>query len=247
MKNIRIILLSLALLVPGGLILGQEQGSAPAAQPTQSATQSPNSTEQRDLSNAATGHEGENSKAEEEGEENVGFKQSPMVKRLGGMLGLGPAGSYWLFWSLNFGVIFAVLIWLTRSKLVVAVRERNALLRKSMEEAKKASEEANAKLADIQSRLSKLDSEVAALTTQAEADFKSEEERIRAAAEQDAKHVVEAAEQEIAAAAKNARRELKAFAADLAVGLAEKKISVDENTDQHLVRSFVDQLGKDGK
>jgi len=55
--------------------------------------------------------------------------------------------------------------------------------------------------------------------------------------------IVTAAEQEIASAAKAARRQLTAYAADLAVGLARKQIHVDAATDQTLVRSFGGQLG----
>jgi hypothetical protein len=44
------------------------------------------------------------------------------------------------------------------------------------------------------------------------------------------------------AAAKLAHRELKAFAADLAVSLAKKQIRVDPSTDQALMRSFTEQL-----
>ena len=44
------------------------------------------------------------------------------------------------------------------------------------------------------------------------------------------------------AAAKAARRELTAYAADLAVGLAQKQIRVDAATDQALVREFAGQL-----
>ena len=50
------------------------------------------------------------------------------------------------------------------------------------------------------------------------------------------------AEQEIVAAAKAARRQLTAHAADLAVGLAQKQIHVDPATDQALVRNFAGQL-----
>ena len=49
-------------------------------------------------------------------------------------------------------------------------------------------------------------------------------------------------EQEIAAAAKLARRELTAYAANLAVSLAAKQIKVDTATDQALVRSFAQEL-----
>jgi len=72
--------------------------------------------------------------------------------------------------------------------------------------------------------LARLDAESPSFATAAEADFSVEEQRIKAAAEQDAKHVIASAEQEIAAASRSAQRELKSFVADLAVGLAEEKI-----------------------
>ena len=58
---------------------------------------------------------------------------------------------------------------------------------------------------------------------------------------------MQGAEQEIAAAARLARGELKSYAAELAVSLAEKKIEVSAATDRALVREFTDQLGEDGK
>ena len=79
-----------------------------------------------------------------------------------------------------------------------------------------------------------------------EAGAKAEEERTKAAAEEERLRIVHSAEQEIAMAATAARRELKAYAADLAVSLAEKKINVGPGTDQALVRDFTAQLGKDG-
>ena len=82
----------------------------------------------------------------------------------------------------------------------------------------------------------------------AEKDAVAEEARIKSAAEEDARKIVESADQEIAAAAKSARRELTAYAANLAVSLAAKQIKVDATTDQALVRGFANQLGpKAGK
>ena len=81
----------------------------------------------------------------------------------------------------------------------------------------------------------------------AEREAAAEEERIRASAEEDKHKVVEAAESEIAAIARSARHDLKSFAASLAVDIAAHKIKVDDNTDQALVRQFVDHLGKDGQ
>ena len=76
-----------------------------------------------------------------------------------------------------------------------------------------------------------------------EADLAAEEARIKAAAEEDGRKIVESAEQEIAAAAKAARRDLTNYAADLAISLAKKQIHVDTSTDSSLVRSFADRLG----
>lgn len=186
---------------------------------------------------------------EASGEEGAEFKQSPTVRKLAKMTGLEPKTAYWIFITLNF-VILAVFFWWILVKKVnigQSMRDRTTMIQKGMEEAKKASLEANSRLGDIENRLAKLDGEVASLRTTAEADFAAEEIRIKQATEADARRVVEAAEQEIASASKNAQRELKAFVADLSVDLASKKIRVDSAADQGLIRSFVSQLGKDGK
>jgi F-type H+-transporting ATPase subunit b len=130
---------------------------------------------------------------------------------------------------------------------VQAFRARTAAIQKGIEEARKASTEANARLVQIQQHLAKLDSEVAEIRAAADADFSTEEQHIKQAAEEDARRVIETAESEIATAAKSARRGLKVYAADLAVELAKKNIKVDAETDAGLVRGFVSQLGKDGK
>ncbi len=96
-----------------------------------------------------------------------------------------------------------------------------------MQEAQKASEEARLKLAEIESRLQKLDTEIGMIRDAAEKEGAAEEARIKAAALEDARKIVNSAEQEISAAAKSARRQLTSYAADLAVGLAQKQIRVD--------------------
>ena len=67
-----------------------------------------------------------------------------------------------------------------------------------------------------------------------------------AAAAEEARRISESASQEIAAATKAARRELTAYAADLAVSLASKQIHVDTATDQALVRRFAQQITNGG-
>lgn len=169
------------------------------------------------------------------------------AEKFGSKLGLGPDLSFWLSILLNFGGVAAVVYVLLKSKLPQAFRDRTVAIQKGIKEAQAASADASRRLGDIESRLSKLDDEVAEIRASAEREAAAEEERIRQAAEEDKKKVVQAAEAEIAAIARNARRELKGYAASLAVDLAAREIRVDEPTDQALVRDFVGQLGKDGK
>jgi len=181
-----------------------------------------------------------------EGEENAEFKQSPSVRFLARITGLSLGAAYWLAIALNFAVIAGAVIWFVRSKLPGMFRARTESIRKTMDEAQRASADAGRRLSEIEGRLSKLDSEIAAMRSQAEAEAAGEEQRIKAAAEEDARKIVESAGQEVEAAARLAHRDLKAYAAELAVSLAEKRIQVDAATDRTLVESFVGQLGQNG-
>ena len=181
--------------------------------------------------------------AGEEKGENEEFKRSGSVRFLARVTGLSLEHAYWVAVLLNFAVIAVAIIWISRSKLPGLFRNRTQSIQKAMEEARRTSEDANRRLADIEARLSKLDTEINSMRATAEQESAAEEARIREAAELDARKVVEAAEQEIDAAAKTARRELKAYAAELAVSVAKQQILVDASTDQALVRNFSEQLG----
>ncbi len=188
----------------------------------------------------------------EEKDEMEEFKHSASVRLVSRITGLNLQQSYWLCFIFNFAVIAGLLIWAGRKYLPAMFRDRTAAIQKAMQEAQKASEEARRKLAEIETRLQKLDVEIGMMRNQAEKEGAVEEARIQATAEEDARKIVASAEQEIAAAAKAARRQLTAHAAELAVGIAAKQIRVDAATDQALVRDFAAQLatsdksGKDG-
>lgn len=189
--------------------------------------------------NAELAKESREAAGEDEQEQ---FKHSASVKLVAKYTGLSLEHAYWLCVLLNFGVIAGTVFYLSKKKLPGVFRDRTASIQQAMQEARKASEEANRRLGEIETRLSRLDSEIAGMRATAEKDAVAEEARIKAAAEEDARKIVESAEQEIAAAAKLARRELTNFAADLAVSLAARQIKVDTATDQALVRGFAQEL-----
>ncbi len=230
-----------------GAASSQENGTQPVPQ---------KSVSQQKAATGAQAQGGENSgasfgqelaeasrEAAGEKEENAQFKFSRSVRWMGKELGIGVHGAYWLAFILNFAVLAVLIYLLSRSRIPAMFRSRTATIRRAMEEAGKASAEANRRLGEIEARLARLDHEIAAMHQQAEKEAASEEEKLRLAAAQDARRVVEAAEQEIAAAASLARRELKAYAAELSVAMAEKRIHIDKDTDAALVRDFAEQLG----
>lgn len=170
------------------------------------------------------------------------FKESPSVQWLARLTGLPLKWAFWAAVIFNFAIVAAVVGYLGRKYVPGIFRRRTEGIQREMREAEKASAEANRRLSDIEARLARLDGEIAEMRAAAEKEAAAEEERIRAAAEQDKERIVTAAQQEIAMAARLARRELQAHAAELAVSLAAKRIRIDAATDQALVRHFTGQL-----
>jgi F-type H+-transporting ATPase subunit b len=238
-----------ALLLPGavGISVARAQQSSAAAQKQES-----ESAPRRRGTAQQLAHESREAAGEEK-DETAEFKQSASVRLVARLTGLSLSNAYMFSVVLNFVVIAAVILWAGRKYLPRMLHDRTASIQKAMQEAQKASEEARRRLAEIESRLMRLDGEIGMMRDAAEREAADEESRIHAAAQEDARKMVESAQQEIASAAKTARRELTAYAADLAVSLAQKQIHVDAATDRTLVRNFADELGsssgagKDGR
>jgi len=271
MKHTKIRVAALALLCIGlalGVVSAQEHGTSassssssnqPAQQTSNPEQQSQASTGQQTQPgnpNAEFGNElakTSEAAAEEAGKRDAKVamelkaEHSPVVSWIGRVIKIGPEGAYVLSLIINFAILVAFFWILLKGKIPQMFRERTAAIKKGIQEAQAASADASRRLKAVEERLAKLDTEVAEIRASAEREAADEEGRIRQAAEDDKRKVVEAVETEITAIARNARRELKGYAAALAVDLASRKIRVDEHTDQALVREFVDQLGKDGK
>jgi F-type H+-transporting ATPase subunit b len=235
--------LAFALTFTGYALWAQESSPAGPSQPqAQPQSENPNAAIGQDLSEAS--HSAEES---EEHEENAQFKYSPTMKWVARHLNTDPHVAYFVSLVINFGLLALFFYVLLRGRIPALFRDRSASIQKSLREAQEASADAGKRLSAIEARLAKLDTEISGIRSEAEKQAALEEERIRAAAEQDKHKVVESAKTEIDSIARNARRELKSYAASLAIDVAAQRIRVDERADQALVREFVDQLGKDGK
>ena len=222
-------------MAPAGILRAQE-----SAKPASSATAEP-AAKAEQQSEKAEGQE-----KVKEGEAADAIRHSPTVKWIARHTGLTDSQVYWVSIGLNFAVIFFAMAGLMRKKLPGYFSGRTVAIQKGIEEARKMSEDARRRLADVEGRLSRLDAEIAAMRSEADENAKAEEQRILAAGEEERKRIVASAEQEIEMAANTARRELKSYVGELAIELAEKKIRVNKDTDEALVRAFTAQLGKDG-
>jgi F-type H+-transporting ATPase subunit b len=202
----------------------------------------PSSASPEHSANAVSGELAKESREAAAEDENAQFKHSASVQMVAKLTGLSLDNAYWLCVVLNFAIVAGAVLYFSKKNLPGMFRNRTASIQKAMQEARQASEDANRRLGEIEARLSRLDAEIAGMRATAEKEAAAEEARIKAAAEEDARKIVESAEQEIAAAAKLARRELTNYAANLAVSLAAKQIKVDAATDQALVQGFAREL-----
>jgi F-type H+-transporting ATPase subunit b len=146
-----------------------------------------------------------------------------------------------IFEDLNSGILILVILVFLLKVLPKAFRKRSETLEKQLVEARKAGEEASRRLSDVEARLANLDSEIEEIRRQTERESVEDEKRIHALLEAESERIVAAAEQEIHAAQESAQRELKRFAADLAIDRATQSIRLSPEAD----RLLIDGTGKD--
>jgi len=248
------VLVVLALLTLVSTAFAQQQSAPQSSQPASAAPAqeaNPPAPAQKTIGGELAKETREATGADEE-EENANLKHAAPVRWLARMMGLSVHQAHLLALSLNFAIIAGIVIWAARKFVPGMLRDRTAAIQRALEEARAASQDANRRLADIENRLRQLDVEIGRMQAAAEKEGDAEDVRIQQAAEEDVRKVVLAAELEIAAAAKQARRELTTHTAGLAIALARQQINVDAKTDQALVRDFAANLapkdgGKDGR
>jgi F-type H+-transporting ATPase subunit b len=253
----RVFLAAIALLVFSGIfqtsrLQAQEAQPKHQSSPSSSSSSANTGHDVKPASQEAAGKkedagkEANDKEAKEAGKEEK--KQYPApIHWISNKTGLSLNVTYWLCVLLNFAIVFVFMGRLMRKNLPGIFKNRTETIQKRIEEARKTSEEARKRLAEVEGRLSRLDVEINQMRREAEENAQAEEKRVLAAAQEERQRIVAATEQEIAMAANAARRDLKAYAAELAIDLAGKKIQVAKDKDATLVREFTAQLGKDGR
>jgi F-type H+-transporting ATPase subunit b len=175
------------------------------------------------------------------------YRHSASVKLLARWLHVDKETAARLFEYLNFAVLAGAILYALLKFLPKTFRANREDIQHRLVEARTATQQANDRLAAIEQRLARLDEEIAAIAKQAEKDSVEDEARIKASIETERERIVEAVSRDIAAASSAAQRDLKRFAAELAVDRAAQRMTLSEDDDRALVQEFSQSLAQQGR
>jgi F-type H+-transporting ATPase subunit b len=172
--------------------------------------------------------------------------EGPVVKWTARTFNLSLEKTAVLFEIVNF-LIIALAIGIPLLRILPGIlRQRKQKLSGDLESARKVSEDANARLGAVEDKLSRLDEEIQKMRAEVESQSHGDEERIKASFEEESGRIVASAELEIALAANQARRSLRAFAADLAIDQAVRELNLTPEIDRALIAEFAGDLSRGG-
>ena len=154
-----------------------------------------------------------------------------------------PGWEAWKFFNLF--VFVGVLVYFLRRPLSESLVARREAIRRELLRAQEESRAARAKLEEVEARLSRLDAEVETVRAQTRREAAEERERIARTTEEEMRRLREQAQREIEGAGKSARQELRRYAAEQSVKLAEELIRRDMRSedDARLMGEYVEGLG----
>ena len=158
-----------------------------------------------------------------------------------------PGLELWKF--VNLAIFIACGLYLHRRfgrPIREALRARSEGIKRELQRAREERDQALAKLAEVDARFEKLDAEVAAVKEKAKAEAEAEKARLTAATESEIAKLREQATREIESAGKAARHELRKFAAEESVRIAEEILEKEimPEDDARLTSLTVNELGR---
>ena len=210
------------------------QNSEPPAQPS---IESP-AEEAKNPPRTAAG------KAEEEN--NDQYRHAPIVQSLAKLMHVDVETAARTFEIFNVSVVvLGIMIPLIRI-MPRLLRKRSQKIQVDMETARKTTQDANRRLTAVEAKLASLDNEIAKFRSEVEEQIAQDEQRGKAALEEERTRIVASAEAEINVAAAQAKRSLRHFAADLAIDQAARQLMLTPETDRALIAQFVNEAGRDG-
>ncbi len=155
-----------------------------------------------------------------------------------------PGAELWKF--VNLFIFVSVGIYLLRRPLTDALRTRREGIKRDLQRAREERDRALAELAEVELRFERLDAEVASIRERSKSEAGAERERIKRATEVEMVKLREQAQREIESAIKAATHELRRFAAEQSISLAEEFIrqEIRPEDDARLIKLNVEELGR---
>ncbi len=152
-----------------------------------------------------------------------------------------PIGWKWA----NFVLLAIGLGYLIGKSVPAAFRARTVEIQKGISEAQIVKQDAEKRAAEVDARIRGLGAEIERIRTESKAEMQQESERIRQETARQIARLEAQAQQEIESAGKVARRDLKNYAASLALDLAEQRVRarMDGTAEAGLVDGFLKDLG----
>lgn len=145
----------------------------------------------------------------------------------------------------NFALLITALYFVLRKPIKQFFLDRARRIDESIEAAQKARQESEQKLKEVEQQVGGLQKEIEETKQKAREEGEAEKQRIINSARAEAERMLENAKTEIENRIKAGRKELKAYAAELAVErakqLIEERISAED--DRRLIKSFLDDIG----
>jgi F-type H+-transporting ATPase subunit b len=179
------------------------------------------------------------------------FRHAPIVQTLAHTFGIDVETAARLFEIVNSAILIFVILFFVIKILPKAIRSRNANIQKKLDEARLETKAANERLGEVEAKLAKIGSEIDAIRQQTERDLVGDEKRIKQALEDERQRIVQSAEQEIESAGAAAKRDLKRFAAELAINSAARRIQVTADSDKAMIERFgrdlINEFSKGGR
>lgn len=151
-----------------------------------------------------------------------------------------------LHWKvINLTVFLVAVFLLVRKPFTQSMNDRRESIKSELNRAKAEKEVAEAKLRELQGRLSRLEDEIAEIRANTEKEAQAEYSRLTKQTQEETERLRLVANREIEGATKAAQMELKKFAAEKAVEMAESLIRKELNPEDsaRLVNDFAKGLG----
>jgi len=166
------------------------------------------------------------------------FRHSPAVKKMAKHLGLSTELTAKIFEDINSAILIGAVLWGIFLFIPRMYRKRSETLARDVLNARTATAEAKERLAAVEERLSRLSIEIDAIRQQTERDAANDEKRIQEALEVEKQRLLASVDQEIEAAGASVRRDLKQYAASLAIDRASAELHISAADDRALIRAF---------